>query len=386
MKIVIAPDSFKGSLSAVEAVEAMACGVRSVLPDAEVVNMPLADGGEGTASILVDALCGKYCECTVHDPLRREMTVSYGMLNVGGVQAAVIDVAAASGLTLVNEDERDALHASSYGTGQLIKDAMDRGCRNFVIGLGGSATTDAGKGMLEALGARFYDENGKTLGDGGGSLAMLKEIDVSKIDVRLQDCDFHVMCDVDNVLYGETGAAYVFAPQKGATPEDVSILDDGLRRFAECINRDLMCDVSSLHGGGAAGGIGAALKAFCDAELVSGAELVLNVLDFDESVKNADLVLTGEGKTDSQTLMGKLLSHVLKRASIHDVPVVVFAGVVENETDLLQSGFREICCINPSGETVENMMSKNVASNNLAGSVATFLSKFKKLPCFFVKN
>lgn len=375
MKIVIAPDSFKGSLSAVEAVEAMACGVLRAKPESEIVKIPLADGGEGTTAVLVSALKGEICECLAQNPIGREVSACYGVVKVDGVQTAIIEVAAASGLTLVDDNERNALRASSYGTGQLIKDALDKGYRNFIIGLGGSATTDAGKGLLEALGVKFYEENGDVLSDGGGSLPLLSRIEISEMDARLQDCKFRVMCDVDNVLYGETGAAYIFAPQKGATPEDVLILDDGLQRFAECVNRDLKSDISRVLGGGAAGGIGAALVAFLDAELVSGAELVLEVTDFDKRLEGADLVLTGEGKIDSQTMMGKLLSHVLTKASVLDVPVVVFAGVVEDKEALMKSGFKDVCCINQNGVKLDIAMKSDVAANNLTNSVFNFLKE-----------
>lgn len=377
MKIVIAPDSFKGSLSAVEAAEAMACGVLRAKPEAKIVKIPLADGGEGTTAVLVSALKGELCECLAQNPIGREISACYGVVAVDGVQTAIIEVAAASGLTLVDDKERNALRASSYGTGQLIRDALDRGFRNFIIGLGGSATTDAGKGMLEALGVRFYDESGKLLCDGGGSLSLLSQIDISEMDERLQECNFRVMCDVENVLYGETGAAYIFAPQKGATSEDVLILNCGLQRFAECVKRDLKCDISRVLGGGAAGGLGAALVAFFNAKLVSGAELLLKVTDFDKNLNDADLVLTGEGKIDSQTMMGKLLSHVLRSASSRNVPVVAFAGVVEGKGALVKSGFKDVCCINRNGEKMEIVMNKNVALNNLADSVFNFCQDYK---------
>ena len=376
MKIVIAPDSFKGSLSAVEAVEAMACGVLRAKPESEIVKIPLADGGEGTTSVLASALKGELCDCLAQNPIGREVSACYGVVEVDGVQTAIIEVAAASGLTLVDDNERNALRASSYGTGQLIKDALDKGYRNFIIGLGGSATTDAGKGLLEALGVRFYDENGEVLSDGGGSLPLLSRIDISEMDARLQDCKFRVMCDVDNVLYGETGAAYIFAPQKGAISEDVLILDDGLRRFAECVNRDLKCDISRVLGGGAAGGIGATLVAFFNAKLESGAELVLNVSNFDKNLSDADLVLTGEGKIDSQTMMGKMLSHVLARASVVDVPVVAFAGVVEDRGSLIKFGFNDVCCINQKGMKLDLAMKSDVATNNLADSVFNFCQDY----------
>ncbi len=375
MKIVIAPDSFKGSLTAVEAVEAMTYGVRSVFPSAEIVKIPLADGGEGTSSVLVTAMGGENCECFVRDPLGRDIKAYYGVINTVGTQTAVIEVAEASGLMLVNEDERNALRASSYGTGQLIKDALDRGCRDFIIGLGGSATTDAGKGLLEALGVRFYDENGERLSAGGGSLRLLSRIDASGMDRRIKESRFMVLCDVENPLYGVNGAAYVFSPQKGATPEDVILLDEGLRRFSYCVKADLGLDVSQLSGGGAAGGIGTAMVTFLGAKLEPGAKTMLNVVKLEEKIKNADLILTGEGKIDCQTMMGKLLSVVMNAGTCEGVPVVAFAGVVEGEDELLRAGFSEIRSINRGCESIENVMDKDVATNRLSSAVAGFLKE-----------
>ena len=379
MKIVIAPDSFKGSISSVEASVAMECGIHRVFPNAEIIRIPLADGGEGTMAVLLSVLGGKIYDCIVSNPLRRDVAVSYGIIDINGEKTAVIEVAAASGLTLVCDNEKNALRASSYGTGQLIFDALEKGCRNFIIGLGGSATTDAGKGVLEALGVKFYDENNELLSDGGGSLISLSRIDTSEMDIRLHKCKFRVISDVENMLYGEKGAAHVFGPQKGASVEDVSILDKGLKQFAKCVKACLDFDVSLLRGGGAAGGIGAALVSFCNAEIMSGAEFILTLTGFCEKIKDADFILTGEGKIDSQTLMGKLLSCVLDKALILGIPVYAFAGIVENKAMLLKSGFKEICGINPQGESLINVMNKNIAINNLEKAVYDYFKEYKNV-------
>ena len=371
MKIIIAPDSFKGSLSAYEAACAMSRGVTDVFPEAEVVSLPLADGGEGTARVLTDALGGKMCECCVLDPMGQEIKAAYGI--VGDGRLAVVDVAAASGLMHVEECERDALRASSYGTGQLIHEALNQGCREFIIGLGGSATTDAGVGMLSALGVRFYDESGNELSPGGGSLRDLSYVDVTGMDNRISGCRFVVMCDVENVLYGCSGAAYVFSPQKGALSGEVALLDGGLRRFAHCVKALKGIDVSGLRGGGAAGGIGASLAVFLGAELKRGVDVTLDAVGFCRHLENADMVLTGEGKLDEQTMMGKLPFGVLSHARRADVPVVAFGGVVACKSRLLKAGFKDVLCINPTEIFSAEMLRRDVATMNLTAAVSTYL-------------
>ena len=375
MKIVIAPDSFKGSLSAVEVAEAMARGVRRVFPDAVVDKIPLADGGEGTTDVFVTALNGAFRECTALDPLGRETCSRYGIVEIEGKKTAIIEVATASGLTLVPETERDALRASSTGTGQLIHDALEQGCRDFIIGLGGSATTDAGKGLLEALGVRFLDETGRELCAGGGSLCNLATVDVSSIDRRVAESRFIVARDVENTLFGENGAAFVFAPQKGASPDEVKTLDAGLRRFSDCTLRELGHDVSILPGGGAAGGIGAALVAYLGAELRSGIGLVIEVVGLERRLDGADLVLTGEGKIDRQTLMGKLPMGVLNTATAKNVPVIAFGGCVEVHDELKVAGFLDIVCVTPENMPLSVAMNHETAMQNIESAVAQNLHK-----------
>ena len=374
MKIVIAPDSFKGSLASAEVADAMERGIMRACADVEVVKMPLADGGEGTMRVLVNALGGETVTCEARDPLGRLIEAEYGVVAKDGNSLAVIEMASASGLTLVKECDRDALRASSAGVGDLILDALDRGCRDFVIGIGGSATTDAGKGMLERLGVRFLGRNGDRLADGGGSLCNLVSIDVAGMDYRLKDCRFSVACDVDNVLYGENGAAYVFAPQKGASESGVVMLDAGLRRFSACVSDCMDVDVSAIKGGGAAGGLGAAFVAFLGADLRRGVDVVLDAVGFDMAIRDADVVLTGEGKMDRQTLMGKLPSGVLLRAKRADVPVFSLAGRVEDGSLLRDAGFARVMDVN-RGENMDDAMIPEVAMRRIESSVERVLGE-----------
>ncbi|SKA82856.1 glycerate kinase [Thiothrix eikelboomii] len=328
MKILLAPDSFKESLSAAKAAAAMARGVRQVLPQAELLLLPVADGGEGTAEALVSATQGQFMFHTVTDPLGREITAHWGLLNNAREPVAVIEVAAASGLERLAVEERNPCITSTHGTGELIMAALDQGVRRFIIGLGGSATNDAGAGMLQALGVRLLDANGQTIPPGGLGLQSLRYIDVSTLDPRLAHCVFEVACDVDNPLTGARGAAAVFAPQKGANDAMVRELDAALLHFAHLVQSLTGRDVGSLQGAGAAGGLGAAFMAFLPAQLKSGVDIVLDACGFDEHVRDADLVITGEGKIDGQTAHGKTPIGVARRAKQHGVPVIALAGSI----------------------------------------------------------
>jgi glycerate kinase len=287
--------------------------------------VPLADGGEGTLDALLRGAGGTKLTAEVCDPLGRKVQAAWGVL---GDSSALIEMAQASGLTLVSESERDALNASSTGTGQLIKAALDRGCKEILIGIGGSATTDGGSGALAALGAKFLDANGEVLPPGGAALNELHTIELSQIDSRLRSTRITVLCDVTNPLFGENGAAYVYGPQKGATPDEVKVLDAGLRRLAEVTAATLGRDLSTQPGAGAAGGMGFGLMAFANAELKPGIEVVLEATRFEEKLQSANLVLTGEGALDAQTLSGKAIAGVCKAAKQADVPVIAFGGKV----------------------------------------------------------
>lgn len=326
MRIVVMPDSFKGSLSAAEVCRAIDEGIGSVLPDVEVVSLPLADGGEGTIESLVFTLGGEVREAVVHDPLGREVKASYGVLVDG--RTAVVELAQASGLPLLSEEERNPLIVSTYGTGQLISRCLDEGYRNILLGLGGSATNDAGTGMLRALGVRFLDEAGVPLPEGGGSLGALRTIDLSGMDPRIAEARFTCVTDVRNPLCGDNGASRIFGPQKGASDEDVALLDAALATFAQVVHRQLGVDVADVPGAGAAGGTGAGALALLGAELRPGFDLLADLYGFDERIAGADLIITGEGRLDAQTESGKVVSGVCARAAKQGVPVVALCGSV----------------------------------------------------------
>lgn len=323
MKIVIAPDSFKESLSAAEVAAAIAAGLREVWPQAELLCRPMADGGEGTVVALVAATGGEYRETVVRDPLGEPVAATWGW--IAESRSAVIEMAAASGLHLVPAQQRDVLRACTYGTGELIRAALDAGAERIVLGFGGSATNDAGSGMLRALGARLEDAEGRPLAPGGAALAQLARIDLSGLDPRLAQVDFEVACDVDNPLCGPRGAAQVFSPQKGATPEQVRQLDAALTHFADVCAQTLGRDGRDLPGCGAAGGIGFAARTFLAATFRPGIELVAEVSGLEQAVIGADLVITGEGRLDLQTLHGKTPMGVASIAKRHGVPVIALA-------------------------------------------------------------
>ena len=322
-KILVAPDSFKGTLSSAEVCDLVDKGIRSVYPGAHVVKLPVADGGEGTVDAVVQAVGGTKRPLTVKDPYSRDIRAFYAVLPDG--RTAVVEMAAASGLPLVG-DRRDPSATTSFGTGQLIRAALREGCREIILGLGGSATNDGGVGIAAALGYRFLDRQGREIPPTGGGLASLECIDASQKESLLESCRLRLACDVDNPLCGPQGASLVFGPQKGASPEMASQLDRNLCRLAEIIARDLGKEVLDLPGGGAAGGAGAGLVAFAGATLEPGAKLVLDLVGFNHALQGADLVITGEGRMDAQTLRGKAPLEVIKRAARQGVPVIALVG------------------------------------------------------------
>ena len=324
MKIVIAPDSYKESLSALEVAQAVEAGFRQVFPDATYVLVPVADGGEGTVDAMVAATGGRRARVAVTGPLGEAVEAFYGLTGDGAT--AVIEMAAASGLMLVPPPQRNPLRTSSRGTGELIRAALDAGARHLILGIGGSATNDGGAGMVQALGARLLDADGRDLDGSGGDLARLDRIDVSGLDARLADCRIEVACDVDNPLTGARGASAVFGPQKGATPEMVETLDANLGRLARLIERDLGVVVDQVPGAGAAGGMGAAMLAFFGATLKPGIEIVTAAVELETQVRDADLVITGEGRIDFQTVHGKTPIGVARVAKRHGKPVIGIAG------------------------------------------------------------
>ncbi|MEN3931223.1 glycerate kinase [Microvirga sp. W0021] len=334
MKIVIAPDSYKESLTALEVANEIEAGFREVFPEATYVKLPVADGGEGTVQAMVEATDGKRIEVQVMGPLGSPVDAFYGLTGDG--KTAVIEMAAASGLMLVPKEKRNPLITTTYGTGELIKHALDAGARNFILGIGGSATNDGGAGMAQALGAKLLDDNGKELASGGGALEKLSRIDISGLDERLSGCIFNVACDVDNPLCGPRGASAIFGPQKGATPEMVSFLDANLRRFADIIQRDLGADVADVAGAGAAGGLGAGMMAFLKgSSLRPGSEIVTDAVGLDAAVRDADLVVTGEGRIDGQTIFGKTPIGVARVAKRHNKPVIGIAGSLNRDAAIV---------------------------------------------------
>lgn len=348
MKVVVAIDSFKGCLSSQEANRAAAEGIRSTCPDVDVVQVPVSDGGEGFLDAFRAAVGGTLVMASVRDPLMRPVMAKYLLCG----ETAVIEIAQASGLTLLKEEERNPLIATSYGTGQLVADAVSRGARQIIVGLGGSATSDAGRGMLEAL---------------MDALEMNGTWDNS----RLKDVRFTIASDVRNPLCGPNGAAHIFAPQKGATQEEVLVLDERARAFAEYSARLFGYDCSLKPGAGAAGGLGYAFMQYMDAECVPGIQLLLQTIKFDELVRDADLVITGEGSADGQTLMGKLPMGVLGQAA--GVPVCLIAGRVNEREELIKAGFARVESINPTGMALEDAMRKEVAMRNIGRTCSTLL-------------
>ncbi len=337
MRILLAPQALKGSLTAAETAQALAQGVRAAAPDAQVIELPIADGGEGTVEAMVAATGGTLIPVTVTGPLGEPVAAFFGILGEAGSaeRTAVIEMAAASGLPLVPPERRDPRITTTWGTGELIRHALDRGCRRLLIGIGGSATNDGGAGLAQALGAHLLDEQGQELPPGGAALARLVRIVGETLDPRLRDTVVQVACDVDNPLCGPNGASAIYGPQKGATPEMVRELDDALRHYAEIIKRDLGVDVLELPGAGAAGGLGAGLVAFLKAELLPGSRMVLDALHFDTHLAAANLVMTAEGHLDTQTLRGKSVGAVAAAAKARGIPVIVVAGGVSNEEHAL---------------------------------------------------
>ena len=352
MKIVVAPDSFKGSVTALQAAEAIECGLHRVFPDAEIEKLPMADGGEGTAQSLIDATGGQMLTESVVDPLGIEIEAQYVVL--GDEVTAVIEMAAASGLTLVPLAKRNPLITTTYGTGQLIKAALDHGCRKLIIGIGGSATNDGGAGMAQALGAKLITASGEPIPWGGGGLRELDAIELSELDPRIPETETVVACDVNNPLTGEDGASHVYGPQKGATPEMVQTLDANLAHFDTILQRDIGGTVGAIPGAGAAGGLGAGLMAFLNAELKSGVALVIETTQLEKWLADADLVITGEGQINFQTVFGKTPIGVAKAAKAQGIPVVAIAGSISDDADgVYDAGIDAMLNIVPEPMTLE---------------------------------
>lgn len=368
LTFVLAPDSFKESMSAAQASQAMQRGIQNVIPDAHIIHVPMADGGEGTVDALISSLKGQSIACDVTGPLSEQRIQTYwGMVDAG--QTAVIEMAKANGIHLLAAEKRNPMLTTTYGTGEMIKRALDLGVKKIIVGLGGSVTNDAGAGMAQALGVRFLNHAGELIQVCGGNLDLVKSMDLSGLDPRLVDTEIIIASDVNNPLCGPNGASIIFGPQKGATPEMVKQLDQNLCHFADVVARQIGRDHRHVAGAGAAGGLGFGLMAFTAASIRSGVELMIEQVQLSEKIAQADYVLTGEGKIDSQTSLGKTPFGVAQLAKQFNKPVIAFAGLVgEGIEDLFESGFSQIIGINPPDCPLEEAL-KN-AEMNLEKAVA----------------
>ena len=369
-KIILAIDSFKGCLSSQEAENCAAEEIRRLFPACQVCCLPVADGGEGILEALVHATGGRFIYCSAHDPLMRPITARYGIAGDG--QTAIIEMAQASGLPLLKKSERNPMKTTTYGTGELIRHALHRGLRRFLIGIGGSATNDAGLGMLQALGATLFTSEGIEFRQGGETMGTITSIDLSGMDKALEASTFTVACDVSNSFYGTNGAAPIFAPQKGATPEQIICLENGMRHLTKIFFHATQTDISSLPGAGAAGGLGGALHAFLHARLVPGAELLLDAVNFDSQVQQAEPVATGEGKADAETLRGKLPARILKHAASAGIPTLLIAGQTADKEALLQAGFADIVAVTPPDMPLDEAMRPETARKNIRNAITRF--------------
>lgn len=368
MKVVIAIDSLKGSLSSMEAGIAIKDGVLAAKPDAKVVVKPLADGGEGTTDALIEGMNGERIDLTVTGPMHTPVDAYYGYLK--DTNTAVMEMASAAGITLVPDSEKNPLLATSYGVGEMINDAIQRGCRNFIIGIGGSVTNDGGIGMLKALGVRFLDENGEDAGEGGQALAKVARIDVSGMNPLLKECHIQVACDVNNPLCGENGSTYVYGPQKGVTEDMKKTLDEAMAHFARVTSETLENDYMNTPGAGAAGGLGYAFLAYTGAALTPGIELILDAVGLEEELSGADVVVTGEGRLDFQTAMGKAPVGVARLAKKYNAKVIAFAGSVTKEaTACNKEGIDAFFPILRSVCTLAEAMDPVAARNNMTATV-----------------
>lgn len=378
MKIVIAPDSFKESMSGKVACEAIEKGLKKILKDAIFEKVPMADGGEGTTQSLVDATNGKiYCvEAT--NPLGEKVEAKLGIL--GDRETAILEMASASGLELISKENRDPMITTTFGTGELIKKALELNVKTILVGIGGSATNDGGAGMIQALGGKLLDRDGNQIGFGGGELSKLKKIDLSDLNERLKDVKIIVACDVDNPLTGERGASYIFGRQKGGNDKTIAILDRNLKHFAQIIRDELNIDIENIAGSGAAGGLGAGMMAFLSAELKRGIDIVIEYSKLEEKLKGASFVITGEGSIDGQTRFGKTPYGVAKIAKKKGIPVIALAGNIGEDIDILYDyGFDAIFSILPGVQSLEVAL-KNGEKNleRTSENIARLINSFKR--------
>ncbi len=378
MKIVISIDSLKGSLTSIEAANAIKTAILNVDNNSDIKIMPLADGGEGTVDALVEGMNGEGKIISVTGPVAEKVEAKYGILKNNNT--AIIEMAQGAGYALVPPELRNPLKTTTYGVGEIIKAAIKEGCRNFIVGIGGSATNDAGVGMLQALGYEFYDEYNEPVGFGGQVLNKIKTIKTHNKLKELDECTFKIACDVTNPLYGENGAAYVYGPQKGATPEMVKELDRGLRNFAQVVKKDLGKDIAETEGVGAAGGLGFAFLGFLNSKLESGIKIILEEIKLEEAIKDADLVITGEGRLDNQTAMGKAPIGVAKLAKKHKVKVIAVAGcTTEDAVKCNEEGIDAYFSIINSAMTIEEAVNKETAIKNMTSTMTQIFRLIKTM-------
>ncbi|MBT8223728.1 MAG: glycerate kinase [Eudoraea sp.] len=374
MKFVLAPDKFKGSLTGFEICDALESGLRKVFPDAEIIHLPLADGGDGTIDVVRYYLKADIVKASVNDPLFRPLEASY--LYSATTNTAFIEMAEASGLKVLQEDEKNCMQTTTLGTGELITDAIDKGAKEIILGIGGSATNDAGMGMATALGFRFLDEHRKALSPVGANLLHVSRIDTSEVIPKLNDVLFKVACDVTNPFYGPHGAAHIYARQKGASEEEIELLDEGLRSFAEILKDQCKVDVQNIAGAGAAGGLGAAASVYLKAQLASGIELIKELAQFDVNIMEADWIITGEGKLDDQTLSGKALQGILNSAKDKGIPVAAFCGAIDiSETTAKKLGLAYTIAISKDMPNLEAAL--KASYKNLEAAAEDFAKSLK---------
>lgn len=374
MKIFVAVDSFKGSMGSIEAGTIIKEAIIEEIPEAEVKISPLADGGEGTVKALVDGLKGKYIDVEVQGPLNEKIIAKYGAVD----KVAIMEMAESSGLTLVEKEKRNPLFTTTYGLGDMIKDALDKNYREFIIGIGGSATSDVGLGMLQSLGFEFLDKNGNKVGIFGKDLENIVEIKDEKVDKRIYESTFQIACDVDNPLFGENGAAYIYGPQKGASKEDIIKLDKYTKNFSEIVKEKYKLENENIKGTGAAGGLGYAFKTFLKADLIPGIEIITDFLKIEEEIKSSKLAITGEGELDHQTMMGKAPSGVAKIAKKYNVPVIAVAGSLGKDVEKINNeGIDAYFSITPKPMTLEDAMNSEFAKKNLKSTIKQIMKVYK---------
>lgn len=368
MKVVIAMDSLKGCLSSIEAGNAVKQGILSVMPDTKIIVSPLADGGEGTTDSLIEKLGGQRINLQVTGPLGNPISAYYGYLKEK--KTAVIEMATAAGLTLIPKGKRNPFRATSFGVGEMIQDAICHGCRKFIIGIGGSATNDGGLGMLKALGFLFLDKNKKDVGEGAQALSKIEFISSQNANPFLKNCEFHIACDVNNPLYGPNGATYIYGPQKGVTENMKAFLDSSMIHYAKKTEQFTGTQFSNIPGSGAAGGIGFAFLSYLNAVLTPGIDLILEATDLEKEIQNSDIVITGEGKIDHQTAMGKAPFGVARLAKKHGAIVIAFAGTITSDAAICnEAGFDAFFPILRGPSTLEEAMNPKNAKENLSAAV-----------------